>query len=159
MKQCSRHRLPLAGDCLEGITIHKTTTLALVGLVIAILFGAYVVFSASQQDVPARPAGTDNLGSQNGEAGAAQDIYVRALRSGAYDLQEITVNAGVPVRLHFTADPDAGCGRQLVIYGLGVKALSKSGEEDVVEFTPSEEGTYEYNCGMRMWQPGRLVVR
>ena len=66
------------------------------------------------------------------------------------------VRKGVPVRLHFTAI-NAGCGSQLVIYGMNVKALSR-GQETVVEFTPEKEGTFEYNCGMRMFDPGRFVV-
>jgi len=88
----------------------------------------------------------------------AQDVYIRALNTGSYDKQEVTVKKGIPVRLHFTADPDAGCGRQMVIYGLNVRAISKNGEENIVDFTPQDAGTYEYNCGMRMWRPGRLVV-
>jgi len=159
MKHSSGLGLPLAGDCLEGITIQKTTALMVVGLALAILLGAYVAFSAPQQGNPGTAVNGNGSGPGVGGSGAAQDIYIRALSNGAYDKQEITVKAGVPLRLHFTADPDAGCGRQLVIYGLNVKALSRSGEEDVVEFTPTQAGTFEYNCGMRMWQPGRLVVQ
>lgn len=90
--------------------------------------------------------------------GVAQDIYLRALDTGVYDNMAITVKKGTPVRLHFTADPDAGCGRELVIYGLNVQAVSQNGEEDVVDFTPQDAGTYEYSCGMHMWGPGKLVV-
>jgi len=96
------------------------------------------------------------LGVASGQP-AVQDVYIRALKDGTYDKEEIAVRSGEPVRLHFTADPDAGCGRQLVVYGLGVKLVSRNGEESVAEFTPSG-GTYEYSCGMRMWGPGRMVV-
>ncbi|MFH0885375.1 MAG: cupredoxin domain-containing protein [Candidatus Micrarchaeota archaeon] len=143
---------------MDGITIHKTTLMVFVGLILAILLGGYVVFSAPQQNALGTSGNGNDVSSGIGGA-AAQDIYIKALSNGAYDKQEITVKVGVPVRLHFTADPNAGCGRQLVIYGLNVKALSRNGEENVVEFTPSQEGTYEYNCGRRMWQPGKLVVQ
>ncbi len=103
-------------------------------------------------------SGSSAAGNATAAGGNAEDIYLRALDTGVYDKQEITVKKGIPVRLHFTADPDAGCGRQVVIYGLDVRAVSQNGEEDVVEFTPQDAGTYEYSCGMRMWGPGKLIV-
>ncbi len=162
--------------------IQRTTALLLAGLALALLFGAYTVFSTAtaQPEKPgAAPApvqaasggcgcggfidlattgSAPAAGNATATAGNAQDIYIRALATGAYDKQEITVKKGIPVRLHFTADPNAGCGRQVVLYGLDVRAISKNGEENVVEFTPQEAGTYEYNCGMRMWRPGKLIV-
>ncbi len=99
------------------------------------------------------------LNSTNASGGKdAQDIFIKAKNDGTYDKAEVTVKAGSPVRLHFTADTDAGCGRQMVIYGLNIRAVSTNGEEDVVDFIPQQAGTYEYNCGMRMWRAGRLVV-
>lgn len=143
----------------EGIRLNRTTALLLLAFAVALAVGGVVVFAGGAQAAPVQ------VGASAGQAagGAAQaqdvqDVYIRALANGAYDTQEISVKKGVPVRLHFTAEPNAGCGRMLVIYGLGVEAVSRSGEEQVVEFTPEEEGTYEYNCGMRMWRPGRLVV-
>lgn len=123
---------------------------------------------AGQADAPAAAAGGGgcgcggSLGATTAAAAQApqnvQDIYIRALSTGSYDKQEVTVKKGMPVRLHFTADPDAGCGRQIVLYGLDVKAVSRNGEEGTADFTPAEAGTYEYNCGMRMWKPGKLIV-
>ncbi len=91
--------------------------------------------------------------------GQAQDIYIKALSSGTYDNREVTVKKGVPVNLHFSAEQGAGCGRYLKVFGMdNVNALSKNGEEVVVNFTPQKEGTFEYSCGMRMFRPGKLVV-
>ena len=88
-----------------------------------------------------------------------QEIYIKALANGDYDNKEIVVKKGIPVRVHFTANPGAGCGRQLVIYGTNVNLISQNGEEKTAEFTPQKEGTYEFSCGMRMQGPGRLVVQ
>jgi plastocyanin domain-containing protein len=77
---------------------------------------------------------------------------------GKYDVNELRVKAGVPVRLHFTAEPTAGCGRMLVIYGLNVRVTSTNGEEEIAEFTPTQAGTYDYSCGMRMFGPGKFIV-
>jgi plastocyanin domain-containing protein len=137
---------------LGDIIIKKTTALVFAGLVLAVMLGAYTVFSTS---------GSGNTGTVIAQGNGnvpVQDIYIKALSDGTYDKSELTVKKGVPVRLHFTADPNAGCGRQLVIYGMNVSAISRSGEEDVVDFTPQQAGTFEYSCGMRMWGPGKLIV-
>src|SRR3989338_7026816 len=56
--------------------------------------------------------------------GNAQEIYIKALSNGTYDKSEIRVKKGIPVNLHFSAEPNAGCGRFLSVYGLNVNALS-----------------------------------
>ncbi len=189
----------------NDIQIQKTTILLALGLLVAVVAGAYVFGSgaspapspqdnatgkggllnaiqeplaaiAAPQAAPRTGGGGCGIGGGGATAapdpskavlvnstnassqGDVQDIYIKAKNDGTYDREEVTVNAGSPVRLHFTADPDAGCGRQMVIYGLNIKAVSTNGEENVVEFIPKQAGTYEYNCGMRMWRAGRLVV-
>lgn len=169
---------------MGDIIIRKTTALVFVGLVLAVLLGAYTVFSTSesgnqgvitQGNVPVQPSsapiqqikagcgcgGGATLNSSSAtlvNTSNAQDIYIKALSNGKYDKQELDVKKGMPVRLHFTADPDAGCGKEMVIYGMGISATSNNGEEDVVEFVPQQEGTYQISCGMRMWGPAELVV-
>ena len=136
----------------------STTTLFLVMLAIAVLVFAGLVYayvSAANSTANTQKSGNVIL-QPTGEK--PTDIYLKALSTFSYDKQEITVKKGSPVRLHFSADPSAGCGRQLVIYGLNVSTVSKNGEEQIVEFTPQAEGTFEYSCGMRMMKPGKLVV-
>ena len=148
------------GNCLhsvmilEEIKIQKTTAYLLAGLALVALFGIYYASSASGN----QPVGDGGTNYSGNTTGGIQDIYIKARSDGTYDKQEVTVKRGQPVRLHFTADPNAGCGRQLVIYGMNVRAISRSGEENVVDFTPQQAGTFEYNCGMRMWKPGKLIV-
>jgi len=144
---------------MDGIKIQKTTASLL--LCLALIAGAALVWGGAVKDgaVPEAKAvdevkqGAD-VAPANGSA--VQDVYLTATRDG-YDKSEIIVRKGVPVRFHFTAI-DAGCGSYLVLYGLDVGILSKGNQEAVAEFTPGEEGTYEYNCGMRMYPPGRFVV-
>ena len=177
---------------MGDIIIRKTTALVFAGLLLAVMLGAYTVFSApgpgnqgiitqgnnSGQSAPsAQPQAKAGCGcggggqtapdpsqavlvntSDGSSGGDVQDIYIKALSDGKYDKQELDVKKGIPVRLHFTADPNAGCGRQIVIYGMGISATSDNGEEDVVEFVPQQEGTYQISCGMRMWGPAELVV-
>lgn len=141
------------------VTLNKTTAYLLAGLFLAIVIGGYVVFAGNGQagSVPQAVQGQPPDAAQApSAAGGVQDVYLKATASG-YDKSEIVVKKGVPVRFHFSAK-NAGCGSLLVIYGLDVKVVSQNGEEKVVEFTPQKEGTYEYNCGMRMFDPGKFVV-
>ena len=67
------------------------------------------------------------------------------------------VKAGIPVRFHFSAEQSSGCGRSIIIDGFNKSAVSRSGEEHVMEFTPAKPGRYAYHCGMNMFR-GVLVV-
>ncbi len=144
-----------------GISISKKTLKFFVALLLATALGAYVVFGFLQipapNEVSVKGAGQPSSLAGPGDGSAeVQDVYLTVTASG-YDKDEITVKKGVPVRLHFTAI-NAGCGSTLVISGLGVRATSRNGQESVVEFTPTEEKTYQYSCPMRMFGPGKFIV-
>jgi plastocyanin domain-containing protein len=127
--------------------------LMVIGIVIVVIYLANVIYSYIGQ------SGNSSSVVINSTTEGVQDIYIRALSSRSYDPMEITVKKGIPVRLHFTADANAGCGRQMVLYGLNQKVTSIDEKEGVIVFTLQEAGTYEYNCGMKMWSPGKLVVQ
>ncbi|MEK6982088.1 MAG: cupredoxin domain-containing protein [Candidatus Micrarchaeota archaeon] len=150
----------------DEIKINKTT-LMLFGLLIVSVFAFYMFTNSNKGvnpnydypiDTSTNPPSTNPNPTGAGSSAGVQEIYIKALSSGTYDNKQITVKKGVPVRLHFSADPGAGCGRAMVIYGLNVRAISQNGQEQIVDFTPSQAGTFEYNCGMRMFQPGKLTV-
>ncbi|MFA6329415.1 MAG: cupredoxin domain-containing protein [Candidatus Micrarchaeia archaeon] len=90
--------------------------------------------------------------------GNVQVISIRALANGQYDHEQITVNAGTPVRLDFSAEANAGCGKQLVMRDFGVSLISRNGETVSATFTPKAPGTFTYQCGMGMWT-GTLIVK
>ncbi|MBI5223916.1 cupredoxin domain-containing protein [Candidatus Micrarchaeota archaeon] len=144
----------------NNITIGKTTLMLFAGVILAVLIGGYLVFGSSNNPTP-QPNPTISGASPDPipapVPGSVQEVYLKALPSGDYDKSQITVKKGFPVRLHFSTQGNVGCGRQLVIRGLNVQTVS-NGAEQVVEFTPQNEGTYQYTCGMGMWGPGRLVV-
>ena len=137
----------------DSIQIQKNIIFLFAGLVLVFAVGAYIVFgSGVQTSYSQQPTAAGN-GVQD-----IQDIYIKALRNGEYDNMQLTVKKGVPVRVHFSTEGKVGCGAQLVIYGLNVRAISRDGSEQVAEFTPQQTGTYDYSCGMYMWGPGKLVV-
>ncbi len=160
----------------EGIKIQKTTLGLLVALVLVVVIGAYIASASPSGTGTATGPGAEQKSATNSTvptsavpialgsgsasgAASVQDIYIHANPDGTYDKKTITVQKGQPVRLHFTADPSAGCGRQVVIYGLNVRASSMNGEEGTADFTPNDAGTYQISCGMKMWGPAQLIVQ
>jgi len=138
----------LVGKRGNGLLV--VLALGVVGVIAVLLFSSFGV----QQDcnapgstcAPAIPT-SSGVVSQ----GEAQEVYLRALETGLYDKQKITVDAGKPVRIHFSADDKSGCGKALIIRDFGVALVSRNGEVQVAEFTPTP-GKYEYSCSMRMFR-------
>jgi plastocyanin domain-containing protein len=89
-------------------------------------------------------------------SGAAQTVSLRATAYG-YDKETINVKAGQPVKFEFSADPNAGCGRQVIIDNVGVNLVSRNGETVSATFTPPSPGTYSFHCGMYMFR-GSLIA-
>ncbi len=143
--------------------IQRSTFLAVVLLVLAIWAGGMaVIFTGPGGAGPsnvANPQLAPQVAGPSVRAGGAgvQDVYVKALGTGFYDKAEVTVKKGIPVRFHFSAEQNAGCGRYIIIDGFSKNAISRSGEEQIMEFTPTAAGKYPYHCGMNMFR-GTLVV-
>lgn len=144
---------------VDELRINKKLIIILVGFLLTVAFAAFLFMPRTNISFSDNSNLNDNGGVKTAKVISninVQDIYLKAF-AGGYDKYEIKVKKEVPVRLHFTAE-NAGCGSYLVIYGLGVTAISKNNQEAVVEFTPDKEGTYTYSCGMRMFPPGKFVV-
>lgn len=173
----SGSHISIAGEILlmeyRGLAI-QTETLMLLSLLVISVAGYVMIATgadaaggtgtggAAAGGAAAGAGGSADASGSSTSAGGMQDVYVRAL-GGAnlykYDKSEIVVQKGVPVRLHFAADKDAGCGKSFVVYGLNIRLTSRNGEEAVAEFTPQDAGTYRYSCSMGMFGPGRLIVQ
>ena len=72
-----------------------------------------------------------------------------------YEPNTIYVKSGIPVEI--TLDKTVkGCFRGFNINDLGVSKLS-SNPDDVIKFTPTNKGSFRFNCGMNMGY-GTIVV-
>ncbi len=71
------------------------------------------------------------------------------LSSGAYP--DITVQAGMPVKWTITAPEGSvnGCNNRMLISPFNLEHRFQTGE-NIIEFTPTEAGTYSYSCWMGM---------
>jgi len=85
-----------------------------------------------------------------------QVVTLRATPYG-YDNPTIRVKAGQPVKFDFSADPNSGCGRQVIIDNVGVNLVSRNGETVSATFTPPSPGTYKFHCSMNMFR-GELIA-
>jgi len=76
-------------------------------------------------------------------------VLESTLERGSYP--SITVAAGIPVRWTINAAAEAinGCNRTMVIPEYGLQHEFAPGE-NVLEFTPTQAGTYRYSCWMGM---------
>jgi len=122
------------------------------------VFALMLVLWSGSTSANTAPANSGSNGGYVAQAtGGVQDIYIKALGSGVYDKRQVTVKKGVPVRLHFSAEKNAGCGKYFMMKKFNITLRSNNGEEQVAQFTPTETGTFEYSCSMRMFI-GKMTV-
>ena len=145
------------GEKLAENTKSERIFLIAIALAIVAFFGLVMAFGNSPASNTPVPNGNNVNDSPVQGNGQIQDVYIKALGTGVYDKPTVTVKKGVPVRLHFSAEQNSGCGRAFYMRNFNVQLVSKNGEEQTAQFTPAKEGTYEYSCGMRMFV-GKMVV-
>lgn len=76
------------------------------------------------------------------------------------DYEDITVKAGIPVKWTIMADKEDinGCNNVLVIPAYHIQLQILPGE-NVIKFTPEEEGVIGYSCWMGMIRNSITVVK
>jgi sulfite exporter TauE/SafE/copper chaperone CopZ len=96
---------------------------------------------------------TDNIASVEDDV----QIVTTGLSSGRYE--PIVVQKGIPVKWIIQAeDGDInGCNNSIVVQKYGIQKSLKVGD-NVIEFTPTESGTFPYSCWMGMIRSKITVV-
>jgi len=87
--------------------------------------------------------------------GGIQEVTV--LVKGAYDPSHISVQSGIPVRIHFNRQEDAECSRFVTFDGLNMRKDLGAFAITDVEFTPKHKGEISFTCDMGMYQ-GKIIV-
>jgi plastocyanin domain-containing protein len=98
----------------------------------------------------ARPAAFQSVAS-----GGVQTVPV--VVEGGYQPADIRVAAGTPVRLVFDRRETSPCSEEVVMPDFGMKHYLPAHRTTVMEFTPTEPGTFVFSCGMSMLR-GRITV-
>lgn len=89
--------------------------------------------------------------------GGVQEVTLRLdPKTLDYQPNPIRVKAGVPVRMTVDLDSVKGCTAAVSMPSFGVRKRAVPGD-NIIEFTPTEQGTFPFSCAMGMSQ-GVVVV-
>lgn len=123
----------------------KKNTLYIIGILIVVAIGAFVVMS--------QKGNSGSVVTEGGE-GETQNV-VLSFRNYNYYPQEVRVKAGQPVSISLDSSV-VGCFRDFTIRDFGVHEYLAT-PSDSVTFTPTKPGRYTFACSMGMGT-GTLVV-
>ena len=100
---------------------------------------------------------TDTDGTQQVETNDGTQVVNSTLSSGGYPA--ITVHAGTPVKWVIDAPEGSinGCNNRMIIQEYGIEHRFKTGE-NVITFTPTKTGKFQYTCWMGMIRSTITVV-
>jgi len=87
-----------------------------------------------------------------------QEVYLRATKYGVYNPSNLRVKKDIPVRIHYSADWEAGCGRAVLFPEFKKQAYAPAEGEVLIEFTPLNEGVFPFHCSMKMFNGTIEVV-
>ncbi|MFZ3301604.1 MAG: sulfite exporter TauE/SafE family protein [Microgenomates group bacterium] len=79
-----------------------------------------------------------------------QEVTITATNSG-YKTSTKTIKRGVPVKLTITSKNVQSCARSFIIPSLKINKVLPINGNEVVEFTPTENGILNFSCGMGMY--------
>lgn len=125
----------------------------IVGIMAAmVLGGMFLLFTASAaptstNQAPVDPATITFPPIIEGK----QDVFLKATPYGTYEPSTIYVKKDIPVRIHYSADPNAGCGREVIFPEYKIRKLAPSQGEALIEFTPTKTGAFPFHCSMKMF--------
>lgn len=90
-----------------------------------------------------------SLSNSSQENGQEVQTVTTSLSSGTYE--PIQVKVGIPVKWTITADSQDlnGCNNEIILQDFGIQQELKPGD-NVIEFTPANEGEFYYSCWMGM---------
>ena len=104
-------------------------------------------------------AGTDTDVAAHAPMPRRVQIVEISVGADGFAPPEVKLEAGVPARLIFTRTTDGTCTTQVQIPDFGIEKTDLPLHEPVaIEFTPEEDGTFTFACGMDMLK-GALLVR
>lgn len=86
-----------------------------------------------------------------------QEVTITATNSG-YKTSTKTIKKGVPVKLTITSKNVQSCARSFIIPSLNINKVLPINGDEVVEFTPTEDGILNFSCGMGMYTGAFEIV-
>lgn len=83
-------------------------------------------------------------------------VRISVTKNG-FSRASITTEVGSPLTLIFTRRSKEGCGNKVVFPSLGITKDLPVGKAVTIKFTPRQEGTISFACGMGMYK-GSIVA-
>ncbi len=139
--------------------MNPTHTFILIAVIGGIALVALALAGSGLPDVT--PPGNGSFGGTKFVApieDGVQEVDLRATSAGTYNYSTIVLQQGIPVRIHYTADPGAGCGREVIIPIAKARKFAPTQGEALIEFTPTQKGNFPFYCSMRMFRGTIEVV-
>jgi len=118
-----------------------------------------VLTGSGMQSTPAIAA-TSAAPPASPQVSATGEKQIAVMRVVDFDYlpNRFTVKQGVPVEWRIDASEAVGCGRILYSPGLGIRKLLSNNSTTTISFTPTQTGTFAFNCGMGMMTPGSAIT-
>lgn len=125
----------------------KSTTIAVIFVLAILAVGAFFLLKGNS-------ASGNAINTNNGNTGDIQKVVI-SMKNYNYYPQTITVKANQPVSISLDSSA-TGCSRYLMVPQLNLQK-SLTTPSDTLDFTPTQKGTYKFQCGMGMYY-GTLIV-
>lgn len=113
------------------------------------IYGYDLRFFSQKQGV----VNANSFNIQNGE-----QVITMSVNSSGYSPNTFTLKKDIPVRWQINGENTFGCQAFLVVPKLGIQKTIAAGQ-NLIEFTPTEEGTINFSCGMGMYRGVMNVVK
>jgi plastocyanin domain-containing protein len=131
--------------------MNTTILVAIMGLLVVggvfMLFSASAIVNTTNDNEPTPPESITFPPIVEGK----QDVFLKATQYGTYSPSRLYVKKGIPVRIHYSADQYAGCGREVIFPEYKIRKLAPSQGEALIEFTPTTSGKFPFHCSMKMF--------
>lgn len=138
--------------------LQSITTILVLGI-IGFSFG-YLLLGSTSESIETSSS-NQNIQNTNAEDVVQEIDGVQTVTLSwgkfSYNPNIITVTAGKPVKIIADLTRLQGCFRSFIIRDLGINTYF-SANNNAVEFTPTEKGTYRFTCAMGMGK-GTLIVQ
>ena len=134
---------------------------AAVGMAAFVAFGTFVspVYAQSQYAATAGNQLAAQPAAQGGTLAPAnngvQEVTL-SVQGSSYLPNPIRVKKGIPVRITADIANMPGCSKSMVMPDFGIRKVV-SASDNVIEFTPTQSGTFSFSCSMNMYR-GTIVV-
>jgi len=104
---------------------------------------------------PAQAGGQQAGGTLAPTNSGVQEVTI-SVQGSTYYPNPIRVKKGIPVRITADIANMPGCSKSVVMPDFGIRKVV-SASDNIIEFTPTQSGTFSFSCSMNMYR-GTIIV-